>query len=113
MASATESAKPTEIYDQLCATIAGEQDAANVSLKTAQILMWDVGSNSLVGLEAGGDRAVFHCADDAEFVAAIPFDESGVHGDDAELLAREEGVREGLEAVEYEWVHPEYRGKIC
>ncbi|PSP54356.1 hypothetical protein BRC82_10600 [Halobacteriales archaeon QS_1_67_19] len=111
MTSTTRTTKPTELYDQLSAAISRERSGANASLTTAQVLMWNVGGNELVGLEAGCERAVFNCTDDG-FAAAIPFDESGVHGDRAELLGRGEAITEGLASVEYEWVHPEYRSRV-
>lgn len=113
MARAPRSANDETIYDQVCGVIVREQGVSDASLKAAHVLAWNVGPSALVGLEAGGDRVVYHCTDDEPFAAAIPFDATGVRGDDAELLARGEGVRAALAAVEYAWVHPGYRDSLA
>ena len=112
MAKATPTADQETIYDQLCKAITHAKGVTDASLKTAQVLMWDVGPTSLVGLEAGGERAIYHVDGDEEFVAAFPFDETGVNDDDAELLGQGDNVEEALDEVEYEWVHPGYRESL-
>lgn len=107
MASSVPVTGRTECFDQLCEAIARERGGANAYLEAAHVLRRNNGAYSLVGLEAGGERVVYHY--EGVFVSAIPFDENGVRQADAETLARNENVREGLEQVEYAWVHPAYR----
>ncbi|WP_128478819.1 hypothetical protein [Halorussus pelagicus] len=107
MASSAAPAGTTELFDRLCEAIAREQGGADVYLKAAHLLRRNNGAYSLVGLEAGGERAVYHY--EGVFASAIPFDAAGVRRDEAETLARNENVREGLHAVAYSWVRPAYR----
>ncbi|MFC7078833.1 hypothetical protein [Halorussus caseinilyticus] len=107
MASSVPPAANTEIFDRLCAAIAREQGGADVYLKAAHLIRRNNGAYSLVGLEEGGERAVYHY--EGVFASVMPFDEDGVRQHEAETLARNEDVREGLTAVEYAWVHPAYR----
>ena len=107
MASSVHATRRTEVFDQFCAAIARERGGADVYLMAANVLRRANGAYSLVGLEAGGDRAVYHY--EGAFVSAIPFDVEGVRRAEAETLARTENVREGLTDVEYAWLHPEYR----
>lgn len=107
MASSVAPTGRTECFDQLCEAIARERGGADVYLQAANVLRRNNGAYSLVGLEVGGERVIYHY--EGVFASAIPFDESGVHQDEAETLARNEDVREGLDRVEYAWVHPEYR----
>jgi len=111
MASTTPTTIEKPIFDQLCEAITREQGATDASLKTARVLAASVGPNQLVGLEEGGERAVFRIDGDEPFAAAFPFDETGVH-DDGELLGRGSSVDEELAGVEYEWVHPAYRNGV-
>lgn len=112
MASTTPAANDETIFDQLCGAIGRTQGVTDASLKTAHVLAWNVGPNALVGLEAGGERVVFRIDGEETFAAAFPFDETDVHDDDAELLGRGPGVEDALQSVEYEWLHPEYRGAV-
>ncbi|WP_135825206.1 hypothetical protein [Halorussus ruber] len=110
MASSVAPSGNTEVFDQLCEAIAREQGGADVYLKAAHVVRRSNGAYALAGLEAGGERVVYHY--EGVFVSAMPFDEEGVRRDEAETLARNEDVREGLHEVEYSWVHPEYRGEL-
>jgi imidazolonepropionase-like amidohydrolase len=110
MASSIAPTGTTERFDQLCEAIAREQGGADASLKAAHVVRRSNGAYSLVGLEAGGERVVYHY--EGVFASAMPFDEEGVHREAAETLARNEDVREGLDRVAYSWVHPEYRGDL-
>ncbi|UPV76417.1 hypothetical protein M0R89_19850 (plasmid) [Halorussus limi] len=107
MASSAAPAGNTELFDRLCAAIARERGGTDVYLKAAHLLRRDNGAYSLVGLEEGGERAVYHY--EGAFTSVMPFDAEGVRQDEAETLARNENVREGLHAVSYSWVRPEYR----
>lgn len=109
MATTRRSTDRDEVFDQFRDALARERDATDASLQATRILCRNIGASQLVGLEDGGERVVFHWTDDEEFVAAIPFDETGVKGDSAEILARGEDARGALDDVEYAWVHPEYR----
>lgn len=100
----------TECFDQLCEAIARERGGGKVYMEAAHVLRRNNGAYSLVGLEAGGERVVYHY--EGVFVSAIPFDEEGVHRKEAETLARGEDVRQALEDVEYAWMHPKYRGLL-
>lgn len=69
------------------------------------------GSKALVGVESGGERAVFYEAN-ARSLTAVPLDEHGLDH------ARAESLRNGLDdptawvdarGDELEWVHPRYR----
>jgi len=110
MASSVAPYGNTEVFDQLCEAIAREQGGADVYLKAAHVVRRSNGAYALAGLEAGGERVVYHY--EGVFVSAMPFDEEGVRRDEAETLARNEDVREGLHEVEYSCVHPEYRGEL-
>jgi hypothetical protein len=83
---------------------------ADVYLKVAHVVRRSTGAYSLVGLEAGGERVIYHY--EGVFASAMPFDEEGVHREAAETLARNEDVRGGLHETEYAWVHPEYRDEL-
>ena len=107
MSSSVAPAGRTELFDQLCAAIARERGGADVYLMAANVLRRANGAYALVGLESGGDRVVYHY--EGVFVSAIPFDADGVRQADAETLARNDDVEEGLTEVEYAWVHPAYR----
>ncbi|WP_135830263.1 hypothetical protein [Halorussus halobius] len=107
MASSAHATGRTEVFDQLCAAIARERGGADVYLMAASALRRANGAYSLVGLESGGDRVVYHY--EGVFVSAIPFDAEGVRQAEAETLARNADAREGLSDVEYAWVHPDYR----
>jgi hypothetical protein len=110
MASSVPVSGRTECFDQLCEAIAREQGGEDVYLKAAHVMRRNNGAYSLVGLEASGERVVYHY--EGVFASAIPFDEKGVRREAAETLARNEDVREGLEQVEYAWVHPAYRDRL-
>ena len=110
MASSVASAGRTERFDELCEAIARERGGADVYLQAANVLRRENGAYSLVGLEAGGERVVYHY--EGVFASAIPFDEEGVRQREAETLARNENVRESLADVEYAWVHPSYRDLV-
>jgi hypothetical protein len=110
MASSVAPTGTTEYFDQLCEAIAREQSGADVYLKVAHVVRRSTGAYSLVGLEAGGERVIYHY--EGVFPSAMPFDEEGVHREAAETLARNEGVRGGLHKTEYAWVHPEYRDEL-
>jgi len=101
----------TELFDQLCEAIARERGGADVYLMAANVLRRSNGAYSLVGLEAGGDRVVYHY--EGVFVSAIPFDAEAVRQAEAETLARGENVADGLTEVEYGWVHPAYRDLLA
>jgi len=107
MASSAAPAGTTELFDRLCEAIAREEGGGDVYLKAAHLLRRDNGAYSLVGLEAGGERAVYHY--EGVFSSVMPFDAEGVRQDEAETLARNENVREGLHRVSYSWVRPDYR----
>ncbi|NEU58258.1 hypothetical protein [Halorussus sp. MSC15.2] len=107
MASSVASSGRTERFDELCEAIAREQGGTDVYVKAANVLRRANGAYSLVGLEDGGERVVYHY--EGVFASAIPYDAEGVRQHEAETLARNENVREGLTAVEYAWVHPAYR----
>lgn len=110
MASSAPLRDRTDLFDQLCRAIARERGGADAYLAAAHVLRRSNGAYSLVGIERGGERAVYHY--EGVFASAIPFDESGVRQDEAETLARNERVREGLERVDYAWVHPDYRESL-
>lgn len=110
MASSVPSGGATPVFDQLCAAIARERGGADAYLIAPALLRRANGAYSLVGLEAGGERAIYHY--EATFTSAIPFDESGVRQSEAETLARGDNAAEGLSAVEYAWVHPDYRDRL-
>lgn len=107
MASPAASAGRTELFDRLCEAVAREAGGGDAYLKAAHLLGRDNGAYSLVGLEAGGERAVYHY--DGVFASAMPFDAEGVRRAEAETLARNENVREGLRSASYSWVRPSYR----
>ena len=107
MASSVAPTGRTEVFDQLCEAITRERGGADVYLQAANVLRRSNGAYSLVGLEAGGERVVYHY--EGVFVSAIPFDENEVRQAEAETLARNDDVCEGLTEVEYAWVHPTYR----
>jgi imidazolonepropionase-like amidohydrolase len=110
MASSIAPTGNTEPFDQLCEAIARERGGADVYLKAAHVARRSNGAYSLVGLEEGGERVVYHY--EGVFASAMPFDAEGVHREAAVTLARNEDVREGLEALRYSWVHPEYRDEL-
>lgn len=101
----------TDVFDQLCAAIARERGGSDVYLQAAHVLRRANGAYSLVGLEAGGERVVYHY--EGVFASAIPFDAEGVRQAEAETLARSEDVRASLSTVEYAWVHPAYRDRLA
>jgi hypothetical protein len=107
MASPAATTGRTELFDDLCEAIARERGGTDVYLQAANVLRRANGAYALVGLEAGGERVVYHY--EGVFASAIPFDADGVRQAEAETLARNENVREGLTAVEYAWLHPAYR----
>ncbi|WP_137286258.1 hypothetical protein [Halorussus salinisoli] len=107
MASSATPAGDTDLFDRLCEAIARERGGVDVYVKAAHLLRRNNGAYSLVGLEDGGERVVYHY--EGVFASVMPFDAEGVRQDEAETLARNYDVREGLETVEYAWVHPEYR----
>lgn len=111
MASSAAPAGNTELFDRLCEAIAREQGGADVYMKAAHLLRRDNGAYALVGLESGGERAVYHY--EGVFASALPFDADGVRQEEAETLARNEDVREALRAVSYAWVHPGYRDLLA
>lgn len=106
MASSVAPTGRTEVFDQLCEAIARERGGVDVYLMAANVLRRANGAYSLVGLEAGGDRVVYHY--EGAFVSAIPFDAEGVRQAEAETLARNDDTSEGLSGVEYAWTHPAY-----
>ena len=110
MASSVAPTGTTDIFDQLCEAIAREQGGADVYLKAAHVVRRSNGAYSLVGLEEGGERVVYHY--EGVFASVMPFDVAGVRRDEAETLARNEDVREGLDDVTYSWVHPDYRDQL-
>jgi hypothetical protein len=110
MASSVAPSGDTEVFDQLCEAIAREQGGEDAYLEAAHVVRRSNGAYALAGLEAGGERVVYHY--EGVFVSAMPFDEDGVRRAEAETLARTENVREGLHEVEYSWVHPEYRDQL-
>jgi hypothetical protein len=107
MASSAAPGENGELFDRLCEAIARERGGADVYVKAAHLLRRNTGAYSLVGLEDGGERAVYHY--EGVFASAIPFDVEGVRQEEAETLARNDNVREGLHAVSYSWVRPAYR----
>lgn len=107
MASSVSVSGRTECFDELCEAIARERGGEDVYLTAAHAMRRNNGAYSLVGLETGGERVIYHY--EGVFASAIPFDAEGVRREEAETLARNEDVREGLAQVEYAWVHPAYR----
>lgn len=102
----------TDIFDDVCEAIARRRGGSDVYLKATHVLRRDVGGCSLVGIEVGAERAVYHWTVGQEFASAAAFDESGVDGTNAEVLVRGRDAVPALAQLEYEWVHPEYRELI-
>lgn len=106
---ATTAIARNEIFDEICEAITRQRGGTEVYLKAAHVLRRDVGGCSLVGLEVGAGRAIYHWTAGQEFASAAVFDETGVDGTNAELLVRGESAVPTLAELEYEWVHPDYR----
>ena len=114
MSLANTRTDPKQIHDELCRVLTVEREnGTSVHVDVDYLLRRNSRMVSLVGIEAGGERAVWHFKMAGEWATISEFSRSVRAVDrETETLARGEQTEDALGEVEYAWVHPGYLTKL-